>query len=153
MVLRRIIKENWAGKSVLAIAVSGLLLCSVNAKAEKIALIVSKTSPVATTDAKTIKDLFLGKVGAIKGEKVKPIAQDQTRPITLLFNSTVLEKTEDQMRAYWSRMVFSGQQSPPPSLADDQAVKLHVAADPSAIGYVQSSTVDDSVKVIFEHAP
>jgi hypothetical protein len=53
-----------------------------------------------------------------------------------------------QVKATWSRLVFTGKASPPKELPDAAAVKKAVAADPKAIGYIEKSEVDSTVKVL-----
>ena len=48
----------------------------------------------------------------------------------------------------WSRLAFTGQGQPPKELADAEAVKKAVAADPKAVGYIDKADVDASVKVV-----
>jgi hypothetical protein len=51
------------------------------------------------------------------------------------------------VKSTWSRLVFSGKGQPPRQLSDSAAVKKAVAADPKAVGYIEKSAVDASVKV------
>jgi hypothetical protein len=45
-------------------------------------------------------------------------------------------------------LVFSGKGQAPKELADNAAVKKAVATDPKAVGYIDKSAVDGSVKVV-----
>jgi ABC-type phosphate transport system substrate-binding protein len=60
----------------------------------------------------------------------------------------VLDKDATQVKAIWSKLVFTGKASAPKEYATSAEVKKAVAADPSAIGYIEKSQVDDTVKVI-----
>ena len=51
-----------------------------------------------------------------------------------------------QVKAVWSRLVFSGKAQPPKEHADAAAVKKAVAADPKAIGYIDKAALDGTVK-------
>jgi hypothetical protein len=53
-----------------------------------------------------------------------------------------------QVKAVWSRLIFTGQGQPPKELADAAAVKKAVAADPKMVGYIDKSQVDAAVKVV-----
>ena len=48
----------------------------------------------------------------------------------------------------WSRLIFTGKATPPKELPDAAAVKKAVATDPKAIGYIDKSEVDSTVKVL-----
>lgn len=148
-------KRVFYNKKHLFFSAALALLISPFANSETIAVIVNPTSPLTQSDVtvKILQDIFLGKTTEVKGHALQPIAQEQQRPIAVLFNQTVLGKSESQVRSYWAKMVFSGGVSPPPSLSDDQSVKLHVAKNNEAISYIQKSQVDSTVKVIFEATP
>ena len=64
------------------------------------------------------------------------------------FYTDVVGKSEAQLKRHWSQLVFTGKGKPPPSVADDQAVKDWVASTPGAIGYIDGGSVDASVKVL-----
>lgn len=53
-----------------------------------------------------------------------------------------------QVKAIWSRILFTGRGVPPKQLLYSTAVKRAVAANPKAVGYIEKSAVDPSVKVI-----
>ena len=132
--------------------ISILLFTMPAAYAESISIVVNNASTIdkSSVTPKEIRNIFLGKTKKLGGVPVSPIAQVKTRPITVIFNENVIKKSESQARVYWSRMVFSGKASPPPELESDQSVLLHVGKNSSAIGYVKSSAVDDTVKVVLE---
>jgi predicted signal transduction protein with EAL and GGDEF domain len=52
-----------------------------------------------------------------------------------------------QVKAIWSRILFTGRSVLPKQLPDSEAVKKAVAANPKAVGYIEKSAVDASVKV------
>ena len=53
-----------------------------------------------------------------------------------------------QVKATWSRIVFSGKGQAPKQLDDSAAVKKAVAADPKGVGYIEKSAVDATVKAV-----
>jgi hypothetical protein len=65
-----------------------------------------------------------------------------------LFYKKAAERDPAQVKAVWSRIVFSGRGMPPREMADAAAVKKAVAADPKAVGYIDKAAVDASVKVV-----
>ena len=50
----------------------------------------------------------------------------------------------------WARITFTGKGTPPKELKSDAEVKAFVAANPRAIGYVDASAVDSSVKAVLK---
>lgn len=112
------------------------------------AVIVHPSNASALTDA-DIQRLFLGKQKSFPGGgEAIPVDQAVGNAAREAFFSTVLSKSEQQLKAYWSRLVFTGKGRPPKVVGDSAAVKDLVAKNPSLIGYVDSSVVDGSVKVV-----
>jgi ABC-type phosphate transport system substrate-binding protein len=76
------------------------------------------------------------------------IDQTEGSPLREQFYTKVASKNTAQMKALWARLTFSGAAQPPAVAAGDALVKKAVAADPAAIGYIDSSAVDGTVKVL-----
>ncbi len=53
------------------------------------------------------------------------------------------------LAAYWNDQYFLGT-FPPVTLSSTEAVKRYVASDPNAIGYVEASSVDSTVRVVLD---
>lgn len=93
--------------------------------------------------------LFLGRASSFAdGAKATPLNLAEGLAAREEFDSKVLSRSASQLKAYWSKLVFTGKGTPPKELADDAAVKAAVASDASAIGYISSASVDASVKVV-----
>ncbi|MFV1981993.1 MAG: phosphate ABC transporter substrate-binding protein [Thiohalomonadales bacterium] len=115
-----------------------------------VVVIVNVANDVSSIDASKIKKIFLLKKKKFStGKKIVPVEQTSGSSVRDIFNDKVLRKSSNQLRAYWAKIIFSGKGSPPKSVADDAAVKAFVSTTDSAIGYIDSANVDDSVKVIF----
>ncbi|MEQ3692081.1 MAG: phosphate ABC transporter substrate-binding protein [Thalassolituus sp.] len=135
-------------KLMTGFCVSLLLLSSQLASAET-AVIVSNSNANASIDGDVISRMFLGKTSKFPdGGQAVPIDQNDGTPARDAFNDSILGKNSSQLKAYWSRLIFTGKGTPPKQAGDDAAVKALVAANPNMIGYIDSSAVDDSVKVV-----
>jgi ABC-type phosphate transport system substrate-binding protein len=95
-----------------------------------------------------LSKVYLGNSKSLGGVDVNPVDQAEGSGTRGEFYDKVVGKSESQLKRYWSQRVFSGKGKPPPSLADDQAVKDWVASTPGGIGYIDSGAVDGSVKVL-----
>ncbi len=113
-----------------------------------ISVIVNPENNVELT-AKEVRAIYLAKTNAFpSGEKVQPLDVNNNDDIKHKFSKDVLRKSPSSLNSYWSRMIFSAKGTPPQSLSMS-AVKAKVANDKSAIGYIDSSLVDSSVKVVY----
>ena len=60
----------------------------------------------------------------------------------------LLGKSPAQMRAYWSKIIFTGRGLPPREIASGQMMKKKVAGNPSFVGYLSKEMRDSSVKTV-----
>ena len=105
---------------------------------------------------KDIANLFLGKVTKFSnGLNSLPVNQKSGCAARDTFDQTVLKKNPSQMKSYWSHMVFTGKAIPIRNLENDADVIEFVSSNTNAIGYIDSSSVNDSVKVLlsFDSTP
>ena len=65
------------------------------------------------------------------------------------FYTKVTGKNDGQVKAKWSKLIFTGKGSAPRELPSSEEVVKAVAADPHAIGYVDRSFVNMTVKIIY----
>lgn len=122
--------------------------CLVGAAQAEIAVVVNPANANAVS-ADDLSRLFLGRSASFAdGSKATPLNLAEGQAARDEFDSKVLNRSAAQLKAYWSKLVFTGKGTPPKELADDAAVKAAIAADSSAIGYISSGSVDSSVKVV-----
>ena len=115
----------------------------------QIAVVAGAKSTATTLTREQVSALFLGKSTQLPGAGI-PLLIDQleTADSRQMFYSKVTEKTPPQVKAVWSRLVFSGKGSPPKEVANSAEVKKLVNTNPDAIGYIEKSAVDTSVRVL-----
>jgi len=94
-------------------------------------------------NADQVVDIYTG-----KSQAATPLDQPESAPLRADFYKKAAGKDLSQMKAIWARLTFTGKAQPPKEVADSGAVKKAVAADPKAIGYIEKSAVDGSVKVL-----
>lgn len=132
-------------KFALSAALSLGLACTAIAE---VVVIVHPSNPAAL-DSKSVKRIYLGKSNSFpSGNEAIPINQSADSQTRQSFDSDVLGRSTSQISAYWSKLVFTGKGIPPKEVADDNAVISLVANNKDAIGYIDSASVNDSVKVI-----
>lgn len=130
--------------AAVALSVSGFAFAEV-------AVIVHPSAGFNSLTEDDISRIFLGKSKSFPGGgQAVPVNQNEGSVARDKFNEAVCKKNASQYKAYWSQLVFTGKGTPPKEAGDDAAVKAQVAANPSAIGYVDASAVDASVKVVFK---
>ncbi|MES2756399.1 MAG: hypothetical protein V4693_03415 [Pseudomonadota bacterium] len=121
---------------------AALIFTAVPSFAEVVAVVGAK-SPAGTMTNEQVAQFFLG-----KSSSMTPIDQPESAPIRNEFYKKVADKEASQAKALWSKLVFTGKATLPKEVAGSAEVKKAVAADPKAIGYIDKSAVDATVKVV-----
>lgn len=121
-------------------------LLTSNSMAE-VAVIVH-SSNADSIDAKFIKRLYLGKKKSFpSGATAIPVSLKSGEAARDEFNKKLLSKSSSQLKAYWSKLVFTGKATPPKEMSATEVIKI-VQDNPNVIGYVDSGHVIDGVKVV-----
>lgn len=134
----------------IAIALTVFTLSGITTTAiAEVVVISHRGLPVSTLDLQNVRDIWLGKTKHLADSAVvRPIDQSTSSRIRDEFYMKALEKTPLQVKAYWSRVAFTGKEDAPLTFNDDTAVKVWVTNHPGAIGYIDSASVDSSVKAL-----
>jgi len=123
------------------------ILFSLASSAEVVVIV--NLSNDSALDSNTIKRIYLGKVKSFSnGNIVLPVNQKSSADVAGEFSKKVLKKSSSQLKAYWSKLVFSGKGSPPKEVRGDAEVISLVANNPDTIGYIDAASLDSSVKVV-----
>jgi len=125
-------------KKIVSTVVVGLLLSS--AALADVVIVGNPAAAALTNDQ--VSDLFLGKTTGMK-----LVDQPDSSKIKAEFYGK-LGHDLSQVKATWSRLIFTGKAQAPKEASDSAAVKKAVAADPTTIGYIDKSEVDGTVKVL-----
>lgn len=127
----------------------GVLMTAAFASQAQVAVVVSAKSSATALTAEQAAGLFLGKSDQLPGVGTALLLDLPEGSATReAFYTKVAGKSGSQVKAAWSRLVFSGKATPPKELASSAEVKKMVAANPNAVGYIEKSAVDGSVKVL-----
>ncbi|WP_019677385.1 hypothetical protein [Arsukibacterium perlucidum] len=94
----------------------------------------------------TIDDI--SRVYTGRSSVLEPVNLSDANPIRGAFDEKALGRTSSQIKAHWSKLVFTGKGSPPKEFASEEEVLNYVANNEFSIGYVDSSKVSSSVKVL-----
>jgi ABC-type phosphate transport system substrate-binding protein len=133
-------------------ALSGLALSfAVGSATAEIVAVVASTSTVTTLSKAQVTDIFLGKMSRFpNGAQAVPIDQQEGSPGRDEFYATYAGKSPAQMKSHWSKIIFTGRGQPPKAASNNVEVRKLIAADPKAIGYIERSALDSSVKIVIQ---
>lgn len=126
-----------------AYALAGLLLCASRAGQAELVVIGNLQAPANALNIDQVSQVFLG-----VSTSYTPVDQTDASPLRAEFYKKVTGKEPGQVKAIWSKLVFTGKGKLPKEYASSADVKKAVSADPNAIGYIEKSAVDGSIKVL-----
>jgi ABC-type phosphate transport system substrate-binding protein len=119
------------------------------AQADDLVVVVSARSPVEALRPDQVAAIFLGQAprfpnGFLATAVDQPIGSAERDQFYL----RVTGKTPALLKAWWSKMVFTGRGQPPRELAGNAEVRKAVADDPALVGYIEREALDPSVRQV-----
>ncbi|MDQ2821431.1 MAG: phosphate ABC transporter substrate-binding protein [Pseudomonadota bacterium] len=126
-----------------------VLVMALDASAGELTVIVSARSPTPMLDRNQVAAIFLGQTPTFPdGTIVTAIDQPLGNVTRDEFYTRVAAKSPALLKAYWSKLLFTGRGQPPREVAGNAAIKKLVADTPGLIGYIDSSALDASVRTV-----
>ena len=115
-----------------------------------IVVIAAHDSPINTITVQETAHLYMGRINGVAGIGATPILLYDLPdgPLRETFFRLLNGMSIEQVNAYWARLQFSGNVLPPTRLSNARAVLDAVSHHLNAIGYVDDSSVDASVKIL-----
>ncbi len=137
-------------RALLRAILPALLLATAPvAAAESIVVVVAANAGVDQLTQTEVTNIFLGRFKKLpSGARAVPV---DVIAIKEQFYARLVGKSLAEINAYWARLKFSGQTTPPRQESEVTALEL-VATTPGAITYVERHLVDRRLKVVFELA-
>lgn len=141
--MRRMVRMLWSALVGTALGLGA------SVSDARLVVIVSAKSALTALSENEVADIYLGRTSQLSGvREVIPIDLTDDAANRTKFYRLVCGKSPAQLRAYWSRLVFVGGGQPPREVPDTDAMKRLVASGTNAIGYIDSSQLDASVKAV-----
>src|SRR5580698_9172528 len=131
----------------------GLALSLAMARVGKadVVVVVSAKSAISTLSKDHVTDIFLGKTTRFPdGAPAVPADQIEGSPPRDEFYAKFANKSPAQLKAHWTKIIFTGRGQRPKAVANSIEVLNLIAANPQAISYVERSAVDNTVKVVVQ---
>ncbi|UZE15555.1 substrate-binding domain-containing protein [Pseudomonas sp. B21-054] len=114
-----------------------------------VVVVVASGSPLKTLARNQVADIFLGKTSRFpSGAQAIPIDQTEDSATRDEFYSTFTGKSASQLKAHWSKIIFTGRGQPPQAVSSSAEVKKRIAENPDTIGYIDAREVDNSVRAL-----
>ena len=112
-------------------------------------IVVSAKNPLSALRHEQVAAIFMAQTDRFP-DGAEAVALDLPPGSALrdAFYRRVADRSPALMKAYWTKMVFTGRGQPPRELHNSAAVRRMVADNPAMIGYIDRAALDASVKVL-----
>ncbi|MGP4845079.1 phosphate ABC transporter substrate-binding protein [Marinobacter sp. 1Y8] len=135
-------------KSAYSLLIALLLLAPV-AQAEVV--IIGHPGGPDAISLDQVRNIYLNRSKEMPdGERATPFELPEGNATRDAFHSAVTGRSNAQLKAFWSQQVFTGKGQPPQEVNDAATMKASVSSTLGSVGYIDSTQVDDSVKVILK---
>lgn len=121
------------------------------AVATDLVVVANLKSGIDRMSREEVTFVFMGRWRQLpSGLRAMPVDLPEESPERAEFYRQLVNKSPSEIKAYWSRLVFSGSARPPVSPeTHDEQMRILVSTL-GAIGYLERSRVDDRVRIVYE---
>jgi hypothetical protein len=138
-------------KRTTSILLIGLLTLAAQQAPAELVVVASPKSGVEHLSKQEVIFLFMGRWRLLpSGIQAAPIDQAIDSPERADFYRRLVNKEPSEIKAYWSRLVFSGGARPPYAMENREELLRLIGNNPGAIGYLDRSQVDSRLRIVFE---
>ncbi|MDF1629270.1 MAG: hypothetical protein P1U78_05665 [Alcanivoracaceae bacterium] len=124
-----------------------LLFLPLLANAELVVVTGSNTEFSTLTETE-VRQIFSGQLKTVGGKRVQPLDLPVRSKDRESFYIKLMGRSPEQMRAYWTRLIFTGQGKPPREVSNIQELATLINSG-DYIGYLQADAVPDNVQVLY----
>ncbi len=136
-------------KKIFWLGIFCLILTSMAVKAADGVAVIVNPANTDNISRSLISKIYMGKAKYwADGSPIFAVNQAESLPVYDSFYRGLLKKSPALVRTIWTQNIFTGKQLPPKTLDPDAEVRRLVRENKNAIGYIQPSYVDDTVKVV-----
>ena len=119
------------------------------ARANDVAAVVSAKLKIVSLTSDQLSDIYLGRSNRFPdGTLAIPCDLAEGSPLREAFYSKVLGKSQAQIKAHWSKIIFTGRGQPPRQVASSNEAKRLAADNPGVVCYIEADAVDPSVRAV-----
>lgn len=136
----------------LTVILAALCLFVGGARAELV--IIGHHGGPDTITPQQVKDIYLNRSSRLPdGQRVVAFQLPAGNSMRDEFNERITERNDAWLKSFWSRQVLTGKGHPPREVSSANSMKSVVSSTLGSIGYLDSTLVDDSVKVLLIPQP
>jgi ABC-type phosphate transport system substrate-binding protein len=117
----------------------------------ELVVVINAKSTISRLSKKDVVDIYMGRFNTFPdGSKAAPIDSPDGSDEKKLFYQRLVGKDERKIKAYWSRLLFSGRAQPPIKAQSAAAVHELVRQTQGAIAYIPTSDLTPEMKIVYQ---
>ncbi|MGI2258878.1 hypothetical protein [Shewanella sp. GXUN23E] len=121
---------------------------------EALSVVVNADSDIETLTHGQLVDIFMGRYRTFPNGQSVVVYENASDPLVQeAFYRSLVNRSLAQVNAYWARLQFSGRVRQPEEIASVEALSQRIGSSPSAISFVRSSELTDTMKVVHRFGP
>ncbi len=114
----------------------------------ELVVVVGSNSGVTTLTENEVRQLFSGQLKTVGGKRLQPLDLPSNSGDRDAFYAKLMGRSPEQMRAYWTRLIFTGQGKPPREVANAQELTGLVGSG-EYIGYLPAEAAVGNIRVLY----
>lgn len=113
-----------------------------------VVIIAHPENQAALTETE-LQRIYTGRSNTLSnGSTITPLNLSDGNPLRNQFDEQALGRSSSQIKAYWSKLVFTGKGTPPKEVSSENDVIELVLQNPAMIGYVADTTDTGGAKIL-----
>ena len=134
----------------LGILVTAVLALFAPLAAAQIVIVTSADGRIGELSRQQAEQLYLGRTRSLPDGTPVALAHQPPGRLRDRIKEQHTRKNPSQIRAYWSRMVFTGRALPPQQAENVRELGARLMTDPNLIGYLSAADADPRLKVLLK---
>lgn len=134
--------------AALALACAGRVQAQGASDVPRLAVVAARASGLEALTREGAEQFYLGRRTALPDGRAVTLVDLPAGATRDQFYLRLTRKNPSQIRAYWSRLVFTGRAQPPIEAADAEEARRILRATPGAIAYLPLGEAQDPTLVV-----
>lgn len=114
----------------------------------ELVVVTGSNSDITSLTENEVRQLFSGHLKTIGGQRVEPLDLPRNAIHREEFYRKLMGRTPEQMRAYWTRLIFTGQGKPPREVSNTGEL-ITLLGSGNYIAYLAADASNSNVRVLF----
>lgn len=141
-------------KTILRTALLAMVVLASSQLRAELVVVANQKSGIEQLSQAEVIHLFMGRLRQLpSGITSLPLDFPTESNERTTFYRQLVNKEPAEIRAYWSRLTFSGGSRPPQTVGSREDLIRIITQNQGALGYLDRSNLDNRVKVVFEFPP